>query len=126
MHDCVVCRVPEYKSEYAKGLSKILQVAKQARARVAILGTTPAHNTATTADDVTVVALNKAAAALASENKLPYVDLHTPLTRMCGPVPWADNGTNACSLCAPECKRLSVHYDNSGYSVIANLIKESL
>ena len=75
---------------------------------------------------MTVVALNKAAAALASENKLPYVDLHTPLIKTCGPVPWADNGTNACSLCAPRCKGLSVHYDSAGYSVIANIIKENL
>ena len=54
-----------------RSLSPSLSV--QTGARVTILGTTPAHNTATAADDVTVVALNKAAAALAAENKLPYV-----------------------------------------------------
>ena len=121
-----LCSVPEYKSEYAAGLSKIMQVAKHAGARVTILGTTPAHNTATAADDVTVVALNKAAAALASENELPFVDLHTPLISRCGRVPWADNGTNACPLCAPHCKALSVHYGSAGYAVIANIIKENL
>lgn len=121
-----LCSVPEYKSEYAAGLSKIMQVARKAGARVTILGTTPAHNTRTAADDVTVVALNKAAAALASETELPFVDLHTPLIKKCGPVPWADNGTNACSLCAPKCKALSVHYDSAGYNVIANIIKNSL
>ncbi len=122
----LMCSVPEYKSEYAAGLSKILQVAKQTGARVTILGTTPAHNTGTAADDVTVLALNKAAAALASETELPFVDLHTPLIKTCGPVPWLDNGTNACSLCAPKCKALSVHYDSAGYTAIANIIKNSL
>ena len=122
----LMCSVPEYKSEYAAGLSKILQVAKQTGARVTILGTTPAHNTGTAADDVTVLALNKAAAAFASETELPFVDLHTPLIKTCGPVPWLDNGTNACSLCAPKCKALSVHYDSAGYTAIANIINNSL
>jgi hypothetical protein len=78
--------VPEYKTEYAAGLAQVMKVAAQAGARVTILGTTPAHNTAKAADDVTVVALNKAAAALASHLKLPFVDLHTPLIQKCGPV----------------------------------------
>ena len=45
---CTLFSVPEYKSEYATGLSKIMTVAKQAGARVTILGTTPAHNTVRT------------------------------------------------------------------------------
>jgi len=61
--------VPEYKTEYAAGLAQVMKVAAQAGARVTILGTTPAHNTAKAADDVTVVALNKAAAALASRTR---------------------------------------------------------
>ena len=51
-----------------------------------------------------------------------YIDLHTPLIQRCGPVPWADNGTAACPLCAPKCKALSVHYQRSGYEVIARLV----
>ena len=33
-----------------------------------------------------------------------FIDLYTPLIKDCGPVPWADNGTSACKLCAPSCK----------------------
>jgi len=119
--------VAEYKAEYAKGLAKALKVADAAGAKVFILGTTPAHNTATAVvDDATVVALNAAAAALAKENKLPYVDLHKPLIKDCGPAPWADNGTKACDLCAPRCAAVTVHYTHSGYEVIAQLIWQAV
>jgi lysophospholipase L1-like esterase len=118
--------VPEYKAEYRRGLGKVVTVADATGAKILILGTTPAHNTAKTADDVTVVALNKVAQQLAAEMGLGFVDLHSPLIERCGPVPWADNGTAPCSLCAPRCKALSVHYDKAGYTVIASLIKARL
>ena len=73
-------------------------------------------------DDVTVVALNNAASAIADTMGLTFIDLHTPLINKCGPVPWADQGPNACVLCAPHCKQLSVHYSSAGYNVIADLI----
>lgn len=95
-------------------------------AAVVIVGTTPAHNTATPVDDATVVQLNVAAAALAKESGLQFIDLHTPLIKECGPVPWQDTGPNACQLCAPNCKGLSVHYGPAGYSKIAGLIWASV
>jgi lysophospholipase L1-like esterase len=116
--------VPEYTSEYRTGLLKAQKIANDTGATITILGTTPAHNTATK-DDVTVVGLNKAAQSLAQEFGFNFVDLHTPLIAECGPTPWADNGTDACPLCAPSCKKLSVHYTPAGYNVIANLIWNS-
>ena len=81
-----------YTSEYRTGLTKAKAIAAAAGASIAILGTTPAHNTASPADDLTVVALNKAATALATEFGFHFVDLYHPLIAKCGPVPWADNG----------------------------------
>ena len=118
--------VPEYTAEYRIGLTKALALAQAAGATLSMLATTPAHNTASAADDTTVVALNEAAAGLAKELDVSFVDLHTPLIAACGPVPWADNGTNACPLCAPQCKQLSVHYTSQGYKVIQGLIYDTL
>ena len=118
--------VPEYTAEYRIGLTKALALAQAAGATLSMLATTPAHNTASAADDTTVVALNEAAAGLAKELDVSFVDLHTPLIAACGPVPWADNGTNACPLCAPQCKQLSVHYTSQGYKVIQGLIYDAL
>jgi len=121
-----VAGVPEYAAEYKKGLQKATALAGANGAAVVIVGTTPAHNTATPVDDATVVQLNVAAAALAKESGLQFIDLHTPLIKECGPVPWQDTGPNACQLCAPNCKGLSVHYGPAGYSKIAGLIWASV
>ena len=74
---------------------------------------------------MTVVALNTAAERVCTSFDVPYIDLHTPLIKTCGAVPWADNGTGACSLCAPRCKGLSVHYTHAGYEVIAGIIAKA-
>lgn len=119
--------VAEYRAEYTEGLKKALALAEKVGAKVFILGTTPAHNTAdSVADDKTVVALNTVAELLAKAHSLPFVDLHRPLINQCGPTPWADNGTHACTLCAPRCKALSVHYSAAGYEVIAKLIWDAV
>lgn len=114
--------VPEYTAEYRQGLRKAKALTDAAQATLVMLGTTPAHNTARVEDDVTVVALNKAAADLAHETGVKFVDLHSPLVSECGPVPWADQGPKACGLCAPQCKQLSVHYSKAGYERIAALV----
>lgn len=116
--------VPEYTTEYTAGLAKVAKLAVASGATVFVIGTTPAHNTATAVvDDATVVALNKAAAGLAARFAGgKFVDLHTPLVRTCGPVPWADTGPEACPLCAPQCTALSVHYAAAGYEKIASII----
>ena len=118
--------VAEYTAEYRTGLTKAKAITDAAGATLTMLGTTPAHNTrdanGTRVDDETVRALNKAAAALASEFGVQFVDLHTPLVSRCGEVPWADDGASACNLCAPQCAGLSVHYTAAGYEVIAGLI----
>ena len=118
--------VPEYTTEYRIGLAKALALTQAAGAALVMLATTPAHNTASAADDTTVVALNVAAAGLSKEFSVDFVDLHTPLIAACGPVPWADNGTSACPLCAPKCKALSVHYTAAGYEVIQGLIYDAI
>jgi hypothetical protein len=119
--------VPEYSAEYKVGLGKLAKLADSTDAELTIVGTTPAHNTAKAAvDDATVDALNAAAQKLATEMGRAYVDLHAPLISKCGPVPWADNGTKACPLCAPKCKALSVHYAHAGYDVIATILRGKL
>ena len=69
--------VAEYTSEYRTALTKAKAAANGAD--IHVLLTSPAHNTATADDDVTVTALNKAAAGLAAEFGLGTIDLHTPL-----------------------------------------------
>jgi hypothetical protein len=57
------------------------------------------------------------------------VDLYTPIMAHCGPVPFLDkaNGSRApCSLCAPSCKGLQVHYTSAGYQFIAGKIKQAI
>ena len=118
-----VAGVKEYRDEYQTGLVKTKKISDDAGATLVMLGTTPAHNVGTTnSSDVTVQALNAAAQALAKEAGIQFVDLYTPLIAKCGPVPWADTGANACALCAPNCKKLSVHYGQAGYEAIADLI----
>lgn len=117
--------VAEYTSEYRTALTKVKAAASGATVHMVL--TSPAHNTGSAAeDDVTVVALNKAAAALAAEFEVNTVDLHAPLIKECGPVPWADAGPDACVLCAPNCKALSVHYTDIGYQFIAEIIAEGI
>ncbi len=117
MFTTLPCRHPPHHT-----IAQAKDIADKAGATIILLGTTPAHNTASVADDKTVVALNAAAKTLAAEMGVQFVDLHTPLINACGPVPWADTGANACHLCAPNCKKLSVHYTTSGYDFIADLI----
>ncbi len=116
--------VTEYTEELTQGIKRT-QAVLPAGAKLVFVGTTPAHNTATPADDITVVALNKAAAQVCKEFGIAFIDLHSPLIKTCGAVPWADNGTSACSLCAPDCKRLAVHYTRAGYEVIAHTVAEA-
>jgi len=114
--------VPEYTSELTESIKRTQAVVPEG-AKLVFVGTTPAHNTGRAeVDDTTVVALNKAAEEICSNMSVPFIDLHTPLTKECGPVPWADNGTDACPLCAPKCKGLSVHYLTAGYQVIAGIV----
>ena len=108
-----------YASDLAN-ITKRLQEALPAKLLFAL--TTPAHNTANTADDATVKVLNKRAKAVMAAAGVPTVDLYSPLIAMCGPVPWADDGPSACKLCAPLCKALSVHYTPEGYQFIASKI----
>ena len=125
-----------------------------AGAKLIFIGTTPAHNTATAeVEDVTVVgeqplaprrlflllvcsftdsdsgghiaAINAAAKAVCRKSGVKFVDLHTPLIAACGAVPWADKGAAACKLCAPSCKRLSVHYIAAGYEFIARIVAKA-
>lgn len=119
--------VDEYRQEYTLGLERAKKIADSTKTRLIVLGTTPAHNVGTTlseqqATDATVRKLNVAAASIAQSLGLQFVDMHSPLIDICGPVPWADNGTDACELCAPDCKRLSVHYTPAGYQRIAGII----
>jgi len=114
--------VPEYTQEYADGLNKAQAIADKNGATIFIVGSTPAHNTASPADNPTVVGLNKAAASLAASKGLAFIDLYTPIMAKCGPVPWSDNGTAACALCAPRCRALGVHYSSAGYDFISDLI----
>lgn len=116
--------VAEYTAELTEGIKRT-QAVLPAGVKMLFVGTTPAHNTATPADDITVVALNNAAARVCKEFNIAFIDLHTPLIKRCGAVPWADSGTDACSLCAPECKSLSVHYTRAGYEVIAHIVAQA-
>jgi hypothetical protein len=57
------------------------------------------------------------------------VDLYTPIMAHCGPVPFLDKptaGRTACSLCAPQCEALSVHYRSPGYQFIAQAIAQAI
>eukprot|EP00750_Incisomonas_marina_P031689 INCI8277.9.p3 GENE.INCI8277.9~~INCI8277.9.p3 ORF type:complete len:139 (+),score=13.49 INCI8277.9:720-1136(+) len=117
--------VPEYAAEYANGLGRARRIADAFGAKITLLATTPCHNCAD-GDEDTVLALNVAAAKLAQSAGLAFLDLHTPIIERCGPVPWNDTGQNACDLCAPRCKTLSVHYTSVGYNWIAELIANDL
>ena len=72
-----------------------------------------------------IAAINAAAKAVCSKSGIQFVDLHTPLIAACGAVPWADKGAAACKLCAPSCKRLSVHYIATGYEFIARIVAQA-
>ena len=122
-----VAGVKEYRDEYQTGLVKTKKITDNAGATLVMLGTTPAHNVGTTnTSDVTVQALNAAAQTLAKGAGIQFVDLYAPLIAKCGPVPWADTGANACALCAPNCKKLSVHYSQAGYELIADLVWDAV
>ena len=72
-----------------------------------------------------IAAINAAAKAVCRKSGVKFVDLHTPLIAACGAVPWADKGAAACKLCAPSCKRLSVHYIAAGYEFIARIVAQA-
>ena len=72
-----------------------------------------------------IAAINAAAKAVCRKSGVKFVDLHTPLIAACGAVPWADKGAAACKLCAPSCKRLSVHYIAAGYEFIARIVAKA-
>ena len=115
--------VPQYAEELKAVLGELQRAF--APAKLIFVLTTPAHNTPT-GDDVTVQALNSKAAALAQSMGWPTIDLYTPIMKQCGPVPFRDTGPTACEYCAPDCKRLSVHYGPEGYAFIARTIARSL
>eukprot|EP00040_Diaphanoeca_grandis_P007119 m.39813 g.39813 ORF g.39813 m.39813 type:complete len:319 (+) comp18294_c0_seq1:179-1135(+) len=114
----------EYESELTKIVANL--TALPSKPKLMFVTTTPAHNTANPMDDTTVVELNKRAVAVMGKSDIPVIDLYTPIKQQCGAVPWADSGPNACKLCAPHCKQLSVHYTSVGYEFIANMIAKAI
>mmetsp|Transcript_20842 Transcript_20842/g.54173 ORF Transcript_20842/g.54173 Transcript_20842/m.54173 type:complete len:338 (+) Transcript_20842:22-1035(+) len=112
---------PAGVAQYGEQLANITRrLQSSVTAKMLFVGTTPAHNTASPVDDSTVQLLNAKAADVMKAAGIPFLDMYTPLINECGPVPWADEGPNACTLCAPDCKALSVHYTKAGYNVIAS------
>eukprot|EP00038_Savillea_parva_P007245 m.168811 g.168811 ORF g.168811 m.168811 type:complete len:325 (+) comp13008_c0_seq1:44-1018(+) len=113
-------------AQYTSDLTNITQRLKSTLpTKFLFVGTSPVHN-GQPGQDATVQLLNKAAKDVMDAASIPFLDLYDPLMAKCGPVPWADEGPNACSLCAPKCKSLVVHYTPAGYSVIASLILDAI
>ena len=63
--------VEEYSSELTAGIKRTLKILPQG-AKLAFVGTTPAHNTASPADDVTVQGLNAAARRICTSLGNPH------------------------------------------------------
>ena len=82
--------VEEYTTELTKGI-QLTKTMLPAGVKLIFVGTTPAHNTASVEDDVTVVALNVAAKKVCITLGVVFIDLYTPLIKDCGPVPWCDS-----------------------------------
>eukprot|EP00041_Stephanoeca_diplocostata_P017259 m.344224 g.344224 ORF g.344224 m.344224 type:complete len:338 (-) comp20642_c0_seq23:1299-2312(-) len=113
----------EYETELLSLTQKMLKATK---AKLLFVLTTPVHNGASPEDNPTVVELNVRATKIMKQLNIPILDLYNPIISKCGPVPWADDGPSACSLCAPECKKLVVHYTPTGYEFIAAHVASKL
>ena len=91
------------------------------------LNTSPAHNVGVgNATNAVVIALNQAASSVMTAAGVHVIDIYTPIMQQCGPVPFRDEGPTACSLCAPDCKNLAVHYTVTGYQFFAKHIMGEL
>ena len=117
--------VSQYRDQLVRILNEF-RASLPGRPRLIFALTTPAHNTMSPADDVTVQALNQAAMEIMKANNVPTIDLYSPIMKECGPVPFQDSGPRACRLCAPHCKALSVHYEQPGYEFIASIVAEAV
>lgn len=100
-------------------------------ARLVYILTSPAHNltpkdAAGDDPDGLVIELNRRATALMSEKGIEIIDVYTPIMDQCGPVPFQDTGSQSCSLCAPNCAKIKVHYSQDGYEFIAGVIADGL
>lgn len=117
--------------QYIEELTEVVQKLQPTPARLFYILTSPAHNVGpkdAAGDDANevVIELNRRATALMNEKGIEIIDLYTPIMDECGPVPFQDTGSNACSLCAPNCANLSVHYSGDGYEFIAGVIADAL
>jgi lysophospholipase L1-like esterase len=112
--------------EYVSELTTIVKHLQATGAKLVWAATTPAHQN--TVDDATVQALNEKANEVMQKQTpaIPVVDLYSAVMAKCGPVPFQDTGDKACSLCAPNCKGLSVHYSKPGYQFISSLVAAKL
>lgn len=117
--------------QYIEELTLVVQRLQATPARLLYILTSPAHNVnpkdaAGDDPDKVIIELNRRAAELMSEKGIEVLDIYTPIMEQCGPVPFEDTGSRACSLCAPNCAKISVHYGGAGYEFIASMIADAL
>jgi len=117
--------------QYEEELAWVVGRLEQTPATLVWISTSPAHNVDpkfSHGDDTNTVIemLNQKATTLMNNHGIPVIDVYTAIMDECGPVPFEDSGDHACSLCAPKCNGLQVHYSSAGYEFISEIIASAI